>query len=299
MNENNICFLTVLKGTVIINTEIGAVTVKKLQWIVCDLDGTLLNSAKEITDENRKAIELLNAKGKQVIIATGRHDLIANKYFYELELTTPIIACNGALIKDIRSGKVLYMKVIKPAVALKVLDFCENNKLDYLVYTPKAIYYSENSKRITIVREYNNSVKKELQAPTYSVKALDVSNEDIIKILIISKDEKLSGKLNENFNKDGSLTIVSSEKSLIDIMSWGISKGNALMVLSEYLDMDLEDTVVFGDNHNDISMFKVAGLSIAVANAEEELKQAATHITLSNDESGVSHAIYKYILKEN
>ena len=58
---------------------------KNFQWIVCDLDGTLLNSAGEITDENRKAVELLNAKGKQVIIATGRHDLIAKKY-YELVL---------------------------------------------------------------------------------------------------------------------------------------------------------------------------------------------------------------------
>jgi Cof subfamily protein (haloacid dehalogenase superfamily) len=281
----------------IINAEIGVITVKKYRWIICDLDGTLLNSAGEITYENRKAIELLKAKGKQVIIATGRHDLIANKYFYELDLTTPIIACNGALIKDILNDKVLYMKVIESMVALKVLNFCELNQLDYLVYTPNAIYYSENSKRINIVREYNNSVKKELQAPTYSVKALDTSNEDIIKILVVSQEENILEKLNESINKDGGLTIVPSGKGLIDIMSPGISKGGALVAISEYMNMDLEDTVVFGDNHNDISMFKVAGLPIAMANSEEELKQIATHITLSNDESGVSQGIYKYVLK--
>ena len=270
---------------------------KNFQWIVCDLDGTLLNSAGEITDENRKAVELLNAKGKQVIIATGRHDLIAKKYYYELGLTTPIIACNGALIKDILSDKVLYMKVIDSIVASKVLNFCELKQLDYLVYTPKAIYYSENSKRINIVREYNNSVNKELQAPIYSVKALDASNEDIIKVLVVSQDENILEKLHKGINKDDKLTIVSSGQGLIDIMSSGISKGGALIALSEQLDMDLKATVVFGDNYNDASMFKVAGLSVAVANAEAELKHIATHITLSNDESGVSHGIYKYILR--
>ncbi len=269
------------------------------KWIVCDLDCTLLNSAKEITDENRNAIGLLKKKGKQVIIATGRLDLISNKYVDELGLMTPIIACNGALIKDIHNDKVLYMKCIKPVVASDVLDFCEKNQLDYLVYTPKTIYYSENSKRINFIREYNNNVKKELQVPNYSVKALDILNQDIIKVLITSQDDHILEKLNEGINKEGRLTIVRSEKGLIDIMNSGISKGGALVTLAEHLNMDLKDTVVFGDNYNDISMFKVAGLSIAVANAEEDLKQAADYITLSNDESGVGHAIYKYVLKEN
>ncbi|MDD4569653.1 MAG: Cof-type HAD-IIB family hydrolase [Tepidanaerobacteraceae bacterium] len=273
--------------------------VKNYKWFVFDLDGTLLNNAGEITDENRKAIALLKAQGKQVIIATGRHDLIANKYLYELGLTAPIIACNGALIKDVRSDKVLYMKVIEQVVALKFLAYCERNQLDYLVYTPKAIYYSENSQRINLVREYNNNVKKELQAPNYSVKALDASKQAIIKILVMNQDKHILEKLNKDINKDGSLTIVASGKGLIDIMNSGISKGNALIALSEHWDMNLEDTVVFGDNHNDISMFKVAGLSIAVANAEEELKKAANYVTMSNDESGVSYAIYKYVLKEH
>lgn len=272
---------------------------KNYKWFVFDLDGTLLNNAGEITDENRKAIALLKAQGKQVIIATGRHDLIANKYLYELGLTAPIIACNGALIKDVRSDKVLYMKVIEQVVALKFLAYCERNQLDYLVYTPKAIYYSENSQRINLVREYNNNVKKELQAPNYSVKALDASKQAIIKILVMNQDKHILEKLNKDINKDGSLTIVASGKGLIDIMNSGISKGNALIALSEHWDMNLEDTVVFGDNHNDISMFKVAGLSIAVANAEEELKKAANYVTMSNDESGVSYAIYKYVLKEH
>ncbi|WP_296970225.1 Cof-type HAD-IIB family hydrolase [Tepidanaerobacter sp. EBM-38] len=268
------------------------------KWIVCDLDGTLLNAAGEITDENRKAIEILKAKGKEVIIATGRHDLIANKYLYELDLATPIIACNGALIKDVLTGEILYMKTMEPDIAAKLVDYCKDNRLDYLVYTPEGIYYSENSKRINLVREYNMSVKKELQAQSYSVKDLDISNQDIIKVLINDQDKHILERLNKDINTDNSLAIVSSGRGLIDIMSWGVSKGNALITLSKHLDIDFEEIVVFGDNHNDISMFEVAGLSIAVDNAEEELKKVADYVTLSNDMSGVGYAIYKYVLNK-
>lgn len=76
--------------------------------------------------------------------------------------------------------------------------------------------------------------------------------------------------------------------------SFGFPKNVSHLILQ--FKIDLKRTVVFGDNHNDISMFQVAGLSIAMGNAEEELKRVADHITLTNDESGVSDAIYKYIL---
>ncbi len=268
------------------------------KWIVCDLDETLLNSSKKITAENRKAIELLKTNGKLVTIATGRHDLVAKKYFYELGLTTPIIACGGALVKDIKSSRVLYKKLIKPTAALEIINFCELNQLEYLVYTPKAFYYSENSQRINFIKEYNRNVKKELQAPYFKIRELDPLNEDVIKVLVVSQAENIIKKLNRGINKDEKLAIVQSEKGLIDITSSGVSKGDALIILSKHLDVDLSKTIVFGDNHNDISMFKVAGLSIAVNNAEMELKQAADYITLSNNESGVSHAIFKYVLKQ-
>ena len=120
----------------------------------------------------------------------------------------------------------------------------------------------------------------------------------MIKVLVVSQAENIIKKLNRGINKDEKLAIVQSEKGLIDITSSGVSKGDALIILSKHLDVDLSKTIVFGDNHNDISMFKVAGLSIAVNNAEMELKQAADYITLSNNESGVSHAIFKYVLKQ-
>ncbi|MFY9497517.1 MAG: Cof-type HAD-IIB family hydrolase [Tepidanaerobacteraceae bacterium] len=267
--------------------------------IVLDLDGTLLDSNKEITDKDRKAIDLLKNMGILVTIATGRHPSNSSKYVYELGITIPIIACNGALIRDVRNGTTLRMKEVDSDVALKVINYCKQKQLDFLVYTSDAIYYSDNSERIKAIQAYNDSVSQELRVPLYRMKSLDISQQSIIKILVRSNEYQVFEKLEEHVKKDGRLTIVKSESDLIDIMTKGVSKGDGLEFLAKHLDIDLRYTVAFGDNHNDMSMLEVAGLSIAMGNAEEELKEIADYITVSNDESGVSHAVYKYILKGN
>ncbi|NGY88269.1 HAD hydrolase family protein [Bacillus megaterium] len=76
------------------------------------------------------------------------------------------------------------------------------------------------------------------------------------------------------------------------------NKGNGLKVMAKYFGIPLEDTVAIGDQFNDIPMFKVAGLSIAMANAEQEVKELSDVITLTNDENGVAYAIDNYVLKK-
>ncbi len=269
----------------------------KYKLVVCDLDGTLLNSAEEISQENKKAVNMLKDAGIEFAIATGRHDLIAAKYIYDLDIKTPLIACNGALIKDVRRKRVLYEKLIPSDIAARVINYCKTNYFDYLVYTPDAIYYSEDSQRVNVVMNYNKSVKEELRAKTYKIRDLDISRDKIIKILIASQEDKIIEKLDNDINQDNSLTIVSSGNGLIDIMRSGASKGNALLILCDKLGILPKETVVFGDSHNDISMFEVAGLAIAPENAEEEVKKAADYVTLSNDMSGVAHAIMSIIEK--
>lgn len=267
--------------------------------VVSDLDGTLLNSAKEVSNKNRRAIEALRDRGIFFAIATGRSDLLTKRYLSELHITTPVIACNGGLIKDMNKDEIIHRQLIPMLKALAVMEYCNTKQWDYLVYTPEIIYYTDKSSRIEFIREYNRNVTEDLRVPIQPIsELLKKEKEQILKILIRNEDEyAVMQELGDNLNKDHKFAMVSSGTGLIDVMTTGVSKGNATLVLAKHLGIDLADTVVLGDNYNDMSMFEVAGLSIATDNAEEQLKKAADIVTLSNDNSGFGDAIYKYVLK--
>ena len=267
--------------------------------VVSDLDGTLLNSKKEVSNKNQRAIEALRERGIFFAIATGRSDLLTRRYISELDITTPIITCNGGIIKDMHKDEIIHKQLLPLPKALEVIEYCKTQQWDYLVYTPEIIYYTEKSIRIEFIREYNRNVTEDLRVPIQPIgELLKKEKEQILKILIRNEDESaVLQKLGDNLNKDHRFAMVSSGTGLIDIMTTGVSKGNATRVLAKYLGVDLAETVVLGDKHNDMSMFEVAGLSVAMENAEEELKKAADVVTLSNDASGFCDAIYKYVLK--
>ena len=111
-----------------------------------------------------------------------------------------------------------------------------------------------------------------------------------IKILVLGNKDELS-KIARKFNEDDTLTIVSSGVGLIDIMAKGATKGGAVCALAERLGIAMEHVAVFGDSPNDISMFEVGGVRVAVENAVDEVKRLATFITKDNNQSGVAHAL--------
>lgn len=105
---------------------------------------------------------------------------------------------------------------------------------------------------------------------------------------------EIKSSLNENFKN---ISVVSSDYELLDLMPLGVNKGKALCTLCDILNIQSHEVCVFGDNFNDIEMINFAGTSIVPENGEEEVKSLATHITKSNDENGIAHAINNIILK--
>lgn len=265
---------------------------------VCDLDGTLLDSSNKISADDRHALQMLSGLGVEIIIATGRSDLMIKEYLNDLGIKAPVISCNGGLIRDSCTGEILHMNLINPQIACRVIEYCSENRIQYLVYTPDTVYYSHNNERANRYLDYNQTAPQKFKIPLTEINAADrnIVLNNTIKILICGEKLSLIDELNRIFNRDNKLTIVSSSRDLIDIMASNTTKGGALVKLSHILNINLEKTVVFGDNYNDISMFEAAGLGIAVSNGEEELKKVAGYITRSNDESGVSYAIHNYVL---
>lgn len=269
------------------------------RWCVCDLDGTLLDSRGRLGDANTKALKKLMAKGVEVFLATGRSDLFVKEFVDRLGVTQPVISCNGGLIRNLATGEILFRRVLGEMKAAKLTEFCLTNHYDTLAYTVDHVYFMSGSQKIGAYHRYNSEVEAAFQVPLREVRSMeDLPLPDVIKFLISGINPEIAGRIQLDLNGDQSLSMVQSMHNVLDIMAEGISKGEALLFLERRLGMDLARSAVFGDNHNDVSMLRLAGLPVTVANAEAAVKKVAKFVAPSNDESGVAFAIEKYILEE-
>ncbi|MGE5629342.1 MAG: HAD family hydrolase [Solirubrobacterales bacterium] len=266
----------------------------KYKWCVCDMDGTLLNSKGLISDENENALKGLSNKGVEIIIATGRTDLMIQKYIKQLDLNGHIICCNGGLIRNLSTNEIIYSKTIENENVFQILKYCFNKNVDFLFYTEDAIYSNENNPRIKILKENNSSIKIELICDDI---LKNINEYKVLKILIVNDNHEEIKEIEKYFSKKYNVEVVSSYKGLLDIMATNITKGNALKFLSEKLHVELEHVIAFGDGFNDYDMLQNVGMPIAVSNAADLLKNTAKYVTTSNEESGVAFAINNYILK--
>jgi len=211
----------------------------------------------------------------------------------------PVISCNGALIRDWTTNEILYSRNIENNIALEIAMYLLKSNIHFMIYTTDMVYGSLGNPRMLLFERMNEAYYKGFEVP------ISVINEDlsflnklnILKVLIVAPHEEVL-KLKDYFQKKYSeLSIVSSNKGLLDIMANNISKGEALKHLAKAYNMNLKRCIAFGDNYNDISMFQEVGLSIAVGNAEEKVKNHATCVTLSNTEGGVAYAVNNIIEK--
>ncbi|WP_039657641.1 Cof-type HAD-IIB family hydrolase [Clostridium tyrobutyricum] len=270
----------------------------KYKWCVCDMDGTLLNSRDIISKENEIALKKLQEIGVEVIIASGRIDLLMKCFISQLGLKGNIICCNGSLIKNIQTGQTIYSKLINKNIVKEIIEYSLKNSIGFLIYTKDTIYSSKNNCKAEKYENMNKSLPLEFKIPIKyidNISASLIEKMDVFKILLISNNECIKS-LKNYFSAYETLTAVSSLEGLLDIMASDISKGNALKILSEKTGIDLNDVIVFGDNYNDIEMFECAGMPIAMGNSVEAVKVKAKYITRSNNESGIAYAIKNFIL---
>jgi Cof subfamily protein (haloacid dehalogenase superfamily) len=265
----------------------------KYKLIVSDLDGTLLDSERKISLRTKDLIHEFASRGGIFTFATGRMEASVEKYLDCLDISNPVIIYNGAKIVDVKKRLVLYEDLLEYSLAKTALMIASGYEWDILLYINKNIYVSKMTKVIEenmikdgVCCEVVGNLHEFLQcSPT--------------KILIIGDPlhfipyvEKVISAAKKTVN------YVISEYNYLEILPVNSSKGNALKKLAETLDIPLDQTIAVGDNLNDISMIKAAGLGVAVENAHEEVKKNADYITRSNNEDGVAEVIFRTISKE-
>ena len=264
----------------------------KIRCCVFDLDGTLLTSKNVISETDKINLRNLSRDGVKIVIATGRTDLQILEYADSLGVSDPVITCNGGQIVNITTGEVLHLAFLRPCDVRNIIETAEKENIDYMLYTPEMVYHKLGSERVKFYLNYNETAPEKFKVPILPISEYP-EEKKLLNVLkfAIQGDVAVIPEFEEKFNSENSLTIVSSGKDLIDIMPKGTSKGNGVKILSEKLGIPISEIAVFGDSMNDETMLQVAGFSVAMGNAEEEIKKIADFVTLTNDEGGITHAL--------
>ncbi|MHC1684591.1 MAG: Cof-type HAD-IIB family hydrolase [Clostridiaceae bacterium] len=269
------------------------------KWCVCDMDGTLLNSEGKISEENQAAIKKLQNNGLEVIIASGRLDFMVKGFIEQLNLKGYVISCNGGLIRNIATKEIIHSRVINKEISKKIVSYCLNCELDFLIYTAEMAYSHIYDLSAIKFQTLHEILDKDLKLSIKNLDETTIENLDkieVLKVLLVCDEQEEVELHQKKFSQFEGLTVVSSSNGLLDIMASDTTKGKALKLLAEKLKVNLDNVIAFGDNYNDIEMLQCVGMPIAMGNSVEKLKSEAKYITKSNDESGISYAINNFII---
>lgn len=262
--------------------------------VATDMDYTLLMPGQPISEENKKAIKLIKEAGGAFTLATGRTSFLTGAYIDDLELEVPLITSNGASLFDPVAYKEIYAALIPEEIVRALIEVFIKNNTNATGYCPEAIYFAPGSKRREFIENYNRTALDKYKAPTAEITADMITHNTPVfnKFLLVDPDEEA---LNFAYSFED-LEIVSSAPGFYDIMYKGCTKGDALIRIADILGIPHENTFALGDSDNDLSMLETARYAVAMGNANDLIKGAATYITDTCENHGLAKAIKDYII---
>jgi Cof subfamily protein (haloacid dehalogenase superfamily) len=273
----------------------------KYKLIAVDMDGTLLNDRKIITDYNivriRKAVEL----GVKFVLCSGRMPGGIRNYAEAIAKNEPIICCNGAVILDER-GQIMYSSHISNKSMLEVVDILREKKDTYYHFYDEDTIYTEQfnsymNEFYKFNRRLDRKFRSEIRIIVDTKKFIQQSGRYVNKLVVVDDDNDYLMELREKLEKVSGIEVTRSNVDNIEITNEGISKGYGLNILSGYYNIPLEECISVGNDENDISMIKISGVGAAVDNAVKTVKNCADYVTLKDNNNGaVGEIIDKFIL---
>lgn len=270
---------------------------RRTKAIFLDLDGTLFTDDKRFTDGNLHAVSRALEAGHQVVIATGRPLMSAIAQAKQLGFTKKgccIIASNGAELYDTYRRKVLFRRAIPLPLVRQVFDAAFQMGLHCHTYNDEFILSEHETEAL---KRYSAITKVPYRVTDDIISALD---KDPAKILVVDYDNQqpLAAYMEKTQDLFGnSLSRFFSAPQYLEHVMPNVSKGNALKMLCEYMDVPLCNSVAAGDEENDIPMLKAAAVGCAMKNAVPAVKEASDYITIhDNNHDGVAEIIEKFLL---
>lgn len=264
------------------------------RMVVSDLDGTLLNSKKQISENTVSILKMLKEKHIHFIAASGRSDVMMKHYLNQLQYEQMVIGCDGALVKDVSTGNIIYGDIMDQEVRKKLFVICKEMGLQYYVFTSDALVGEDKyNERFVIHRKFNKTVPKEERIPILITKDLSqfLIEHPVYKIVVSHKKKGYLDQVAEIFKDTWNVDAIRSGKHVLAVKSRGVSKATALKKLTKIMGISMEEVIAFGDEVNDIEMLRTVGLGIAMGNTDSVVKNAANCVTSSNDADGVAEKL--------
>ncbi len=284
-----------------------------------DLDGTLLNSLGEVSEETRLALKKAKEQGTEIVLASGRPISSTESLAIELGVDNFLISGNGAAVYDIKNQKILYDRFLSKEQVLNIAKMCEENSFFYNVYTEDEViasslnynvlfYHKENVKKIEERRTHINVVQNIAEYIEQSGK------EKFLKITVCDESQFIFNSIMKRLKAIDGIDVLEvaymSKKKIksgtedIDIQYYyteitneNVNKWTAIEFLLDKLNIAKEEVITIGDNVNDKEMIEEAGLGVVMGNSNPKMKEIADKIVADNNSEGVLEAINKYVLK--
>lgn len=265
----------------------------KIKLIALDIDGTLLSNNKEISKNNIEAIKKAQNQGIYVVLATGRMYRSAKQFGYFLQEDMPIITYNGALIRELGDGKVLFQQNMPNEHVMDIYALTKTYGLNANFYVKDQLYSDGENDWIKGYAEHINVPHQILK----SGELQDMTQENqVIKMAAMGDEEKIDHFLSMEYEKwKDALYVVKSLSFFLEFAHKEVNKGSALKSLGQMLGIKPEEMMAVGDNMNDLEMLELVGHPVIMSNGHKDLVARDWFVTKSNDEDGVGHAISTFI----
>lgn len=280
----------------------------KIQLIALDLDGTLFDTEKRITEKNRETIKRAIEAGIVPVISSGRPYVgLPVAAMKEIGMQYAITA-NGAAVYKVPERELIYENCMDYSIVVELMEQFMDMHIYCDIFIDGDVWACEE-KRCLIdelalsepMREYIRTTRK--FKPDF-IGYLQETKMKVQKITIdfcSAEDGTLicHSEVAEMMKAYPNLATVSGGSNNLEITRADCTKGHGLLELSKYLGIDVHNTMAIGDSGNDMDIIRTAGIGVAMANSESEILEAADYITTSNQEDGVAYAIeHFYIVEE-
>lgn len=263
--------------------------------LALDIDGTLTNSKKQITERTKRAVSAAAAKGVKIVIASGRPVQGIRAFAKELELEKKdgyILSFNGGRLISCRTGEIIHDMKLPLEYLPEIYELSKKYKVNLMSYEGDDLITEEPDDEFLAIEARINGlgIKKVdnlVEHINFPInKCLMLGNGDYLAEV----EKKVHAALCDRMD------VYRSEPYFLEILPKGVDKAKSLESFLNIIGCRREELMACGDGFNDITMIKYAGLGVAMANAREEVKKCADYITASNDEDGVALAIERFIL---